>query len=244
MLVTTRSASAKKVSNGLPCNKKVSTERKISSDRVVKVRISSGLTQELFAERLGVSRNYISMLERGAKEVSEGSSIGLLFQILEAELGHAPAQPIGGGVEFPNANKVSDSIAPYHSGGRKVQVVGWAHAGDAGSYEEIAHDWREVISTDCRDPKAFAVRLEGDSMADRYEEGDILVLQPSYEIYSGCLAVLRFKSDGVIFRRVEVREDRLILVPLNRQYEREEIPKSEILWAYPLFGMYRQVWKR
>ena len=241
MLVTNRSASANKVSKGLPCNKKVSTERKLSPERVVKVRTDSGLTQELFAERLGVSRNYISMLERGAKEVSESSSIGLLFQILEAEVGHRPDYVIP---RLPPANNVREDMTPCPTGGRKVQVVGWAHAGDAASYEEIAHDWREMISTDCRDPKAFAVRLEGDSMADRYEEGDILILQPSYEIHSGCLAVLRFKSDGVIFRRVEVREDRLILVPLNRQYEREEIPRSEILWAYPLFGMYRQVWKR
>lgn len=35
------------------------------------------------AERLGVSRNYVSMIERGTKEVSEGSSLGMLFLLRE-----------------------------------------------------------------------------------------------------------------------------------------------------------------
>ena len=126
---------------------------------------------------------------------------------------------------------------------RFIPVIGWAHAGEAGNYEEIPESWQERVPTECRDPKAFAVRLEGDSMAQSYLEGDLLIVQPSEEIYNGCLAVIKMHSDGYIFRRIEIRKDFLRLIPLNPQWIAEELPTSEIAWAYPLYGMWRQVWK-
>lgn len=127
--------------------------------------------------------------------------------------------------------------------GRRIPVVGWAHAGEAQDYEELPADWQEWIPTDCRDAHAFAVRLEGESMAPRFEAGDVLVLMPEAEPYNGVLAVLRLATGGVIFRRVEMRGERLTLVPLNPQYRTEEFDRSEISWIYPVWGGWRQVWR-
>ena len=124
-----------------------------------------------------------------------------------------------------------------------IPVVSWAHAGEAESFEELPESWQDWIPTECRDERAFSVRLLGDSMTPLYIEGDLLVLQPSREIYSGCLAVIRLANDGILFRRVERRADRLVLVPLNPQYKTEEFSCEEIAWAYPLWGMWRQVCK-
>ena len=133
---------------------------------------------------------------------------------------------------------------PGEQGVRIIPVVGWAHAGAAENYEEIPKDWQDRIPSDCRDQKAFAVRLEGDSMEPDFHEGDVLILQPSEETYSGCLTVIKLADDGIIFRRVELRRDHVRLIPLNPQYTMEEIPKSEIVWAFPVWGMWRQIWKR
>ena len=127
---------------------------------------------------------------------------------------------------------------------RMIPVIGWAHAGDPENYEEIPDSWQERVPTECRDPKAFAVRLEGDSMGPAYAEGDLLIVQPGEEIYSGCLAVIKMHSDGYVFRRIEIRKVFLRLIPLNPQWPAEELPTSDIAWAYPLYGMWRQVWKR
>jgi SOS-response transcriptional repressor LexA len=126
---------------------------------------------------------------------------------------------------------------------RLIPVVSWAHAGEAESFEELPESWQDRVPTECRDEKAFAVRLIGDSMGPLYVEGDLLVLQPGREIYSGCLAVVRLANDGILFRRVERRAERLVLVPLNQQYKTEEFACEEIAWAYPLWGMWRQVCK-
>src|SRR5690606_26219856 len=126
---------------------------------------------------------------------------------------------------------------------RRIGVIGWAHAGQAASYEEIPLDWQRTIPTDCRDPNAFAVTLEGDSMEPLFRDGDLIVLMPSERIHNGCIAVVRLASDGVLLRRLEVRGKHLRLVPLNHRYEVEEMPCDQISWAYPVWGKWTQVWK-
>ena len=127
---------------------------------------------------------------------------------------------------------------------RTIPVLGWAHAGAAGNYDEIPKSWQERVPTECRDSKAFAIRLEGDSMSPQYLENDLLIVQPSEEGYNGCLAVIKMHSGGFIFRRIEIRPDYLRLIPLNTQWGSEDLPRDQIEWVYPVWGMWRQVWKR
>lgn len=184
--------------------------------------------------RLGVSGNWISLLESGDEEKARPSD-GLIRLVERMEA--ADDEPIG--------NMLREDEASYRSKPktRLIPVLSWAHAGEAGSFEELPKSWQDEVPTECRDEKAFAVRLLGDSMSPQFLEGDLLILQPSREIYSGCLAVVRLANDGILFRRVEVRGGRLLLVPLNPQYKTEEFASDEISWAYPLWGMWRQVCK-
>lgn len=127
---------------------------------------------------------------------------------------------------------------------RRIGVIGWAHAGQAASYEEIPESWQRTIPTDCRDPNAFAVTLEGDSMEPMFRDGDLLVLMPSERIHNGCIAVVRLVTDGILLRRLEIRGKKIRLVPLNREsYEVEEIDCEQVSWAYPVWGRWSQVWK-
>ena len=80
-------------------------------------------------------------------------------------------------------------------------------------------------------------------MEPRFTEGDVLIVQPSVEIYNGCLAVLKIKSDGFIFRRVERRPNFIRLIPLNPQWSIEELANEQITWAFPVYGMWRQILK-
>jgi len=139
---------------------------------------------------------------------------------------------------------ISEPEMRKYTGNRMIPVLGWAHAGEAVNYDEIPKSWQERVPTECRDPKAFAIRLEGESMRPEYSEGDLLIVQPSEEIYNGCLAVVRMKSDGYIFRRIELRAGYLRMIPLNPQWSSEDLPMEQVAWVYPVWGMWRQVWKR
>ncbi|MEM9236015.1 MAG: S24 family peptidase [Verrucomicrobiota bacterium] len=127
---------------------------------------------------------------------------------------------------------------------RMIPVVSWAHAGRAETYEELPSDWREQIPTECRDEAAFAVSLEGDSMEPVFRSGDLLVVMPSEEVYSGAYAVCRFRDDGVVLRQVEFSGGEVQLVPLNPRFEVRTFPKEQFAWIYPVWGRWSQFWKR
>lgn len=186
-------------------------------------------TKEELAKRLGVGRTTLYYVENDDSAPSDRFVQSL--EQLEREAG------------LLDQSVRSKARLAKAGGAHSIPVVSWAHAGDAACYEELPKDWQDQVMTDCRDPRAFALRLQGDSMAKEYLEGDVLILQPSHEIYSGCLAVVKLANDGIIFRRIEKRPDRLILSPLNTQYRPEDLMLEHVVWAYPLYGMYRQVWK-
>jgi SOS-response transcriptional repressor LexA len=145
--------------------------------------------------------------------------------------------------EDDGSSVVQETKMVYGAGARRIPVVGWAHAGQAGTYDEISQDWRRFIASDCRDAKAFAVTLEGDSMEPNFKDGDHLVLMPGEEAYSGCLAVCRFVDDGVLFRRLEFMGAQVRLMPLNERYPTTIHERAEFSWIYPVWESRRQIWK-
>ena len=132
--------------------------------------------------------------------------------------------------------------ADFHE--KTIPVVGWAHAGEAGSYEELPKDWQIRLPTDCPDRHAFAVILEGDSMEPKFSEGDWLIVQPSEVAYSGCLVVARFANDGVIFRRMERNGEEIILKPLNEGWPITRHRPEDFTWIYPVWGRFTPIWRK
>lgn len=189
------------------------------------------------AERMGLSMSYIHQLEAGKRTPSD--QVEKLVRIFEIQLESNPGsekQP----VRYPE-ELLGPPPAPRRF--REIPVLGWAHAGEAATYEEMAEDWQDRIPTEARDPRAFAVILEGESMEPKFSPGDLLILQPSEEAYSGCLAVCRFKDDGVVFRRVEFAPEGVRLIALNPAYPTSIYAKESFSWIYPLWGRWTQVWR-
>lgn len=204
--------------------------------RLVALRKALGLTQQGMADRMGLSMSYVHQLEVGKRTASD--AVETLVRMLEHQLSAGMIEPgaVTAGRNLDQEAKAGDS--------RMIPVVGWAHAGEAASYDEMPLGWQDSVPTECRDPKAFAVRLEGDSMEPKFSEGDLLIVQPGEEIYGGCLAILKLANDGIIFRRVEKRGDLYRLVPLNTLYGVEELARESVVWIYPVWGMWRQLWRR
>lgn len=220
----------------------------ISPTRFSELRSSFGISQKGMANKLGVTDKYVGMIERGEKLVEEDSPLGLLFQMIEesaAKAAEAPTAPPS--TKAPSRSpKLAEDVAPYRvrsPGGRLIPVLGWAHAGEAATYEELPESWQDKVPTECRDVKAFAVRLEGESMEPKFSEGDLLILQPSKQPYNGCLAVCRFQNDGIVFRRLDLSPGKVRLMALNPSYPPSEHSPEDFSWIYPVWGRWTQIWK-
>ena len=74
----------------------------------------------------------------------------------------------------------------------------------------------------CGSSEPFALRVLGDSMTPEFEDGCVIVIDPSGVIENGCY-VLAVHDEEYIFRQLIIEDRRYYLKPLNEGYEVLEI---------------------
>ena len=110
------------------------------------------------------------------------------------------------------------------SAGRLVPVINKVSAGYPADFNDldypagVADDY--VRCPDLHDTNAFAVRVVGDSMEPKFNEGDIVVFSPAAEVHSGDDCFIRFAMPHeTTFKRVFFEpDDKLRLQPRNDKY--------------------------
>lgn len=79
---------------------------------------------------------------------------------------------------------------------------------------------------------SFALRIDGDSMSPRINDGDIVILSPSLPAGQGQACVARIAEQiGVTCKLIRTTETQVHLIPINERYQTRVIPKEELLWA-------------
>ena len=79
--------------------------------------------------------------------------------------------------------------------------------------------------------EGFALRVRGDSMADRIEEGDVVLLSPGLPQRSGEICALRVGNDEATLKYLEwtgMQPTHYRLRPHNPGYATLEVPSSEV----------------
>jgi repressor LexA len=110
------------------------------------------------------------------------------------------------------------------SAGRLVPVINKVAAGYPADFNDldypagVADDY--VRCPDLHDINAFAVRVVGDSMEPKFNEGNIVVFSPAAEVHSGDDCFIRFAMPHeTTFKRVFFEpNDKVRLQPRNEKY--------------------------
>ncbi len=203
--------------------------RQMSTDSIFRqVRNLLGLGQQSMADRLGITRPYLSEIENERRRPSE-TLIQKLASLKE-------------GFDAGRNHNVQSKLP---SAGRGVPIISWARAGAASSYEEMPFDSREVIPSDCPDDKAFGLILEGDSMEPKYSPGDVVVLMPLRQPHSNQLVGAKIRDQGAVFKILTVlpASRRFRLSSYNSAvYPPVELRESDFEWIYPAYEVRRRVW--
>jgi phage repressor protein C with HTH and peptisase S24 domain len=108
--------------------------------------------------------------------------------------------------------------------GRLVPVINKVAAGYPADFNDldypagVADDY--VRCPDLHDTNAFAVRVIGDSMEPKFNEGDIVIFSPAAEVHSGDDCFIRFAMPHeTAFKRVFFEQnDKVRLQPRNEKY--------------------------
>ena len=81
-------------------------------------------------------------------------------------------------------------------------------------------------------PDAFGLWIDGDSMAPRINDGQIVILSPSFPAVNGQIAVVKVKDQiGVTCKIYRLNQDKVHLIPINERYETKILDCDRILWA-------------
>jgi len=127
--------------------------------------------------------------------------------------------------------------------GRLVPIINKVAAGYPADFNDldypagVADDY--VRCPDVHDPNAFAVRVVGDSMEPKFQEGDIVVFSPAADVNNGDDCFVRFAMPHeTTFKRVFFEPDnRVRLQPRNEKYSPTMVDGKRIN------GLYRAVIK-
>lgn len=166
------------------------------------------------AARLFCSRNYLAQIETGAKQPSD--KLINFAEALAAQMLPQKTNPPGVLAEDP----APYGVPPPRSDGRIVSppklrlipVVSWAHAGEAGDYDEIPEHEQDQIFYEGSDARAKCVIVEGDSMSPEWRPGDRVIIEPAKPVLNGSAVVVKLANNGVLiryFHRVDAKTIRL-----------------------------------
>jgi len=89
-------------------------------------------------------------------------------------------------------------------------------------------------------PDAFALQVDGDSMAPDIRHGDLVVLSPSAEATDGRAAVVQLAGQiGVTCKLFRREGDTVHLVPINEQLSPQSFAADQLVWALRVLARVR-----
>ncbi len=203
---------------------------------VKKIRKDLGLTQQDFADKLGVSRNTVLNYERG-ETIPQSKSIILNIMMSEAEFGK-------------KFNNLPDAEAQIENNAKKevkevplIPIDALAGFG-AGEFTIMSHDIVEYYKIPEFSNADFLIPVKGSSMQPKYYGGDILACKfiHSFSFFQyGVPHIITIKDTGTVVKRISkgFEAHQLVLISDNEKYQPFTITTDDIVNIAIVIGVIR-----
>ena len=144
--------------------------------------------------------------------------------------------------EFP-LNKVEDFASALHTTpdfllgmeyesqtqqGLQIPVLGTVLAGIPISAVEDILDYEEIDSSFQSQGEFFALRIKGDSMQPKMDDGDVVIVRQQSDANSGDTVIVLVNGDDATCKKLQKTENGIILVSTNPNYLPMFYSKEEI----------------
>ena len=188
-------------------------------DIVKNYRISHNLSMDDFARKSGISKSYISILEKN-KHPKTGKKIIPSIQTIKQA---AEGMNIDFNVLFSRLEGEVDISIPANSRqsakGVRINVLGRVAAGVPIEAQQEITDWEEISEEMAATGQFFALQIHGDSMLPRIQDGDVVIVRQQPDIDSGDVAIIMVNGSDATCKRVAKYSDGIRLIPNNPSYE-------------------------
>lgn len=204
-------------------------------ERVKEARMRKGYTQEELARLLGYkSRTSVNKIEMG-RDIPR-SMVVRLAKVLDVSPSY-----LMGWEESESAN-VS---AVYSDSIRMIPVYESVSAGFGARADEQVIDYCPfLIASESEAEETIAIRVTGDSMSPKIEDGDIIRVHCQDSVDSGSIAVVLLDGEEGLVKRVEYGRDWIELISINpyyppRRFEGEEVLRIRVVGLVK--GVFREL---
>lgn len=194
------------------------------SNRLLKLINDNNISYGELAKETGIPKSALQRYATGETEKIPLNRIELLAKAL-----HTSAAFILGWEDIDNSLN-----APTISNDNvEFAVIGDVAAGfDKVAIEDWTGDKILIPSSYLRGRNKddfFVLRVKGDSMYPEYRDGDkVLILKQNAVDYSGQIAVAIYNDELGTIKKIEYKKDCISLVPINPQYQPEDIKGTDI----------------
>ena len=188
------------------------------------VGYSVGVYREIEDGRSSMSRK---MAERVAKE------LGCDVQELIEGSDHPP----GNGTHFGTFGETPPVQVPPGMKVKYVPLLSMAQCGSMGAYDDSAYAHDGFIAFNSEDPKAFAVKLAGESMTPVFAPGDVAVVYPSKPPKNGGVVIARLNEEhgsDVMLKLFQASGANVTLSSYNPAFPAMTFPRDSFSWIYPV----------
>ncbi|PKH91412.1 XRE family transcriptional regulator [Pseudoalteromonas sp. 78C3] len=189
--------------------------------RVEKRRVQLGMTQAQLGLIAGLAQNSIHNIESG--ETKRPRKIDTLAQALNC----TPEYLLFGIGEIQSDEKnINNNVTPGPSIKATAPLISWVQAGAWSEISEIkAYDAeRFMCPVNCSD-LTFVLKVQGISMEPKFDEGDLIFVDPEAECIHGSYVVARLDDDNqATFKQLIIENGHKFLKAANPNWPEQLIP--------------------
>lgn len=193
-------------------------------DRLRLLRLKMGLKQNEVAEAIGVTKQNLYKYEKNIITNVPSDKIEALAKLYDS----TPAYIMGWEDETGKA-KQPLHLQDRHTTAVRIPVLGDVAAGIPISAIEDIIDWEEITEQLASTGEFFGLRIQGDSMAPRICDGDVVIVRQQSDAETGDIVIVRVDHERATCKRLRKYADGAVeLISLNPSYEPMFFAKEEL----------------
>ena len=209
--------------------------------RIKQSRDAKSMSQEDLGNLLGLNKSTIQRYESGQVQRIKLPILENMAKIL----GVNPSWLVlkSNNPEPDQSHETSNISAIIESGIYNVPVFESASA-DFGAYSssDIIDHIPVVISNRSDVEDTIAIKVVGDSMYPKIENGDIIIVRRQTSVYSGDIGVVLLDGDEGLVKKIVYGESWIELVSINPEYQTKRFEGADIL-RLRIVGKVKQIVK-
>ena len=201
-------------------------------ENIRRIRQSKKISQAELAEAIGAAKQTIYKYEKGIITNIPSDNI----EAIATALGVSPADIMGWDEKSNIGDVVTDEI-------RMIPVFENVSAGFGAYADSEVMDYVPLfVRNPSEVPNLMGIRVRGDSMYPKIEDGDIIIVRKQTSVDSGSIAVILLDGEEGLVKKVEYGDDWIDLISINpeykpRRFEGEEVTRLQVV------GLVKQVIK-